>query len=68
MRPIKDLQQATYFKRVDKQELMESIDLYKSNYMIYNENYEDDASDKPRHEEEKNEELAQSYPEHADVS
>jgi len=37
MRPIKELQQATYFRRVDRNQLMASIDLYKSSYMIYSE-------------------------------
>lgn len=35
MRPIKQLQQAQYFKRVDRAEVMMQLDLFKSKYMIY---------------------------------
>ena len=35
MRPIKQLQQAQYFKRVDRAEVMTKLDLFKSKYMIY---------------------------------
>lgn len=35
MRPIKKLQEATYFKRIEKSQIVEKIDLYKSNYLFY---------------------------------
>ena len=35
MRPIKQLQSAQYFKRIDKSQMVEQIDLYRSNYLFY---------------------------------
>lgn len=35
MRPIKQLQSATYFKRIEKSQMVEKIDLYRSNYLFY---------------------------------
>ena len=37
MRPIKQLQQASYFRRVEQPVLSESLDHFKSNYMIFSE-------------------------------
>ena len=51
MRPIKALQQAGYFRRVKKREMKANIEEYKSNFMIYSENLDDDSSngDEPQH-------------------
>ena len=35
MRPIKHLQSATYFKRIDRSQMLENIETYKENYLFY---------------------------------
>ena len=43
MRPIKQLQSATYFRRVEKHQILEQIDLYKSSFMFYQESEDDEV-------------------------
>ena len=44
MRPIKQLQLASHFRRVRKREMKKNIEEYKRDYMIYSENLDDDSS------------------------
>ena len=44
MRPIKQLQQATYFKCIERQDLLDNLNVYKRDYMIYSDDDEDHHS------------------------